>query len=129
MTQVAQMRQAAPAIPPSPLIELTTCPDALAGAQALRYWVFAEECGARLSTPVDGLDIDEFDTHCEHLLVRDRLTGNVVATTRLLDSEGSKRTGSFYSGVYFFLTLSIALPPIAGLTGVMSHRNYDNLTR
>ncbi|SDS57905.1 hypothetical protein SAMN05216198_2268 [Halopseudomonas litoralis] len=37
MTQVAQMRQPAPAIPPSLLIELTTCPDALAEAQALRY--------------------------------------------------------------------------------------------
>lgn len=127
MTQVAQMRQAAPAVPPSLLIELTTCPDALAEAQALRYRVFAEECGARLSTPVAGLDIDEFDTHCEHLLVRDRLTGNVVATTRLLDSEGAKRAGGFYSeGEFHLVGLAQLRGPILEIGRTCVHPDYRN---
>lgn len=44
-------------------------------AQRLRYRVFAQEMGARL-TPVQGaqigLDIDRFDSYCDHLLVRAR---------------------------------------------------------
>ena len=42
-------------------------------AQRLRYQVFAEEMGARLSVPATapaGHDVDLFDPYCEHLLVR-----------------------------------------------------------
>jgi putative hemolysin len=51
-------------------------------AQRLRYEVFAEEMGARLDSPVSGLDVDRFDAYCDHLLVRDGRT--VVGTYRLL---------------------------------------------
>ena len=40
-------------------------------AQRLRYKVFAEEMGAHLPVNEDGLDIDEFDAYCDHLLIRD----------------------------------------------------------
>ena len=40
-------------------------------AQALRWRVFAEELGARLPSREPGIDEDVFDTHCEHLVVRE----------------------------------------------------------
>ena len=40
-------------------------------AQRLRYQVFAEECGAHLESAIMGIDEDEFDSSCEHLIVRD----------------------------------------------------------
>ena len=45
--------------------------DDVRAAQRLRYEVFAGEMGARLTTPIEGHDIDLFDDFCEHLLVRD----------------------------------------------------------
>ncbi|MFE3282961.1 GNAT family N-acetyltransferase, partial [Streptomyces sp. NPDC059233] len=38
-------------------------------AQRLRHQVFAGELGARLGSPEPGLDIDAFDSYCDHLLV------------------------------------------------------------
>lgn len=78
--------------------------DDVRAAQRLRYEVFAGEMGARLSTPLPGHDIDLFDNFCEHLLVRDRATGQVVGTYRVLTAAQAKRVGSFYSDTEFDLT-------------------------
>lgn len=53
-------------------------------AQRLRYQVFAGELGAVLRSPVRGLDIDDLDNHCDHLIVRDDGSGAVVGTYRML---------------------------------------------
>jgi putative hemolysin len=53
-------------------------------AQRLRHRVFADEMGAVLRTPIAGLDVDEFDEFCDHLIVRDDQTGEVVGTYRML---------------------------------------------
>ena len=71
--------------------------EALLEAQALRYRVFGEECGARLEGAELGLDCDGFDAHCSHLGVRDLASGELVATTRLLDHSTARRLGRFYS--------------------------------
>jgi putative hemolysin len=63
-------------------VGLATGPADVREAQRLRYEVFAEEMGARLDSPVSGLDVDRFDAFCDHLLVRDG--GRVVGTYRLL---------------------------------------------
>lgn len=78
--------------------------DEVREAQALRHQVFVEEMGARLSTPVPGHDIDLFDDFCEHLLVRDAGTGQVVGTYRVLTPTQARRAGSFYSDTEFDLT-------------------------
>ena len=52
----------------------------VAAAQRLRYRVFAGEMGADLPTAAEGVDRDEFDAFCEHLLLRDRLTHEVFGT-------------------------------------------------
>jgi putative hemolysin len=53
-------------------------------AQRLRHMVFAGEMGAQLHSSQPGLDVDEFDRHCDHLVVRDEGTGATVGTYRLL---------------------------------------------
>lgn len=60
-------------------------------AQRLRHQVFAEEMGARLDTPITGLDVDPLDAYCDHLLVRHGETGEVVGTYRLLSPRRADR--------------------------------------
>lgn len=78
--------------------------DDLREAQRLRWKVFAEEMGARLNTPEAGVDIDLFDPYCEHLLVRDRETDEVVGTYRILSPSAAQRIGNFYSETEFDIT-------------------------
>lgn len=78
--------------------------DEVREAQRLRYEVFVQEMGARLNTTVPGHDVDLFDTYCEHLLVRDGLTQQVVGTYRLLTPAQAVRVGSTYSDLEFDLT-------------------------
>ena len=73
-------------------------------AQRLRYKVFAEEMGARLSSVLPGHDIDLYDPFCDHLLVRDLDGGEVVGTYRILPPDAAKRVGSYYSEQEFDLT-------------------------
>ena len=73
-------------------------------AQRLRYKVFAEEMGARLDSKIPGHDVDLFDNYCEHLLVRDAHTHQVVGTYRVLTPAQAKRVGSTYSDLEFDLT-------------------------
>ncbi len=78
--------------------------DEVAQAQRLRYRVFADEMGARLSTSVPGHDVDLFDNYCEHLLVRDKFSHEVVGTYRVLTPAQASRVGSTYSDTEFDLT-------------------------
>jgi len=73
-------------------------------AQRLRYKVFAEEMGARLSSVLLGHDIDLYDPFCDHLLVRDLDGGEVVGTYRILPPDAAKRVGSYYAEQEFDLT-------------------------
>lgn len=78
--------------------------DHIRAAQALRYRVFAEEMGARLNAKEPGLDQDLFDAYCEHLLVLDDETGEVVGTYRILPPHQARKLGSYYSDTEFDLT-------------------------
>lgn len=78
--------------------------DEVREAQRLRFQVFAGEMGARLKSPLAGHDIDLFDDFCEHLLVRDTTTREVVGTYRVLTPAQAKRIGSTYSDTEFDLT-------------------------
>jgi putative hemolysin len=85
--------------------------DEVREAQRLRYAIFAGEMGARLGTPVPGHDVDLFDDFCEHLLVRDAATQQVVGTYRVLTPAQARRVGSTYSDTEFDLTRLRALRP------------------
>lgn len=76
----------------------------VAAAQRLRHTVFVEEFGANLSSPVPGLDIDEFDAYCEHLIVREDRTGAVVGTYRMLPPDRLAQAGGRYADGEFDLT-------------------------
>mgnify|MGYP001558898910 CR=1 FL=1 len=73
-------------------------------AQRLRWKVFAEELGARLNSREPGIDQDIFDPICEHLIVRDDESGEVVGTYRLLAPEAARGIGCYYSETEFDLT-------------------------
>ncbi len=77
--------------------------DEVRQAQRLRFNVFATEMGARLDTVSPGHDVDLFDNYCEHLLVRDLATQEVVGTYRVLTPAQAKRVGSTYSDTEFDL--------------------------
>ena len=78
--------------------------DQVREAQRLRYDVFALEMGARLKEIIPGHDVDLFDDFCEHLLVRDEVSGQVVGTYRVLTPAQAQRIGSTYSDLEFDLT-------------------------
>ncbi|GLY98929.1 GNAT family N-acyltransferase [Actinoplanes sp. NBRC 103695] len=71
--------------------------DQVEAAQRLRHDVFAGELGARLHGAVDGRDIDEFDDHCDHLIVREDATRRVVGTYRMLPPAAAERAGRRYA--------------------------------
>ena len=77
--------------------------DEVREAQKLRFDVFGTEMGARLSTKVPGHDIDLFDDYCEHLIIRDDATEQVIGTYRVLTPAQAKRIGSTYSDLEFDL--------------------------
>ncbi len=86
-------------------------PAAVREAFALRYRVFALELGARVKTAAEQLDYDEFDQACQHLLVREVATTQVVACARLLDQQGARQLGRFYAEGEFNLG---SLPQLNG---------------
>ena len=79
-------------------------------AQRLRYRVFAKEMGAKLKTESEGLDYDEVDSFCDHLVVYDNHNKNIVGYTRLLTQPQAERLGRFYSQSEFNLDQVLALP-------------------
>ena len=88
---------------------LTTDSDDVEAAQRLRHRVFAGELGARLDSPRPGLDVDRFDEFCDHLIVREDATGEVVGTYRMLPPARARAAGGLYSDGEFDLA---ALDPL-----------------
>ena len=79
-------------------------------AQALRFRVFAKEMGAKLETESEGLDYDEVDSYCDHLIVYDNSINKIVGYTRLLSQQQADQLGRFYSESEFNLDQVLALP-------------------
>lgn len=77
--------------------------DDIRAAQQLRYQVFAGEMGAALHTTEPGLDIDDYDAYCDHLVVRDDCTGEIVGTYRMLSPAGAHRAGGLYCQTEFLV--------------------------
>lgn len=88
---------------------VTTSRRDILAAQRLRYRVFTEEYGATFDG-FDGIDRDRYDRHCRHVVVKDRLTGQVIAYTRILTGERARKTGGWYSAGEFEMDMVDALP-------------------
>lgn len=91
--------------------------DEVVAAQRLRHQVFAEELGATLHSKVEGLDVDEFDEYCDHLVVRHDATGDIVGTYRMLPPDRAAESGQLYSDTEFDLANLADLRPSLVETG------------
>lgn len=80
-------------------------------AQRLRYQVFTDELAARIGHPATGLDIDLFDAHCDHLIVREESTGRVVGTYRILPPHRAREIGRHYAEQEFDMARLAHLKP------------------
>lgn len=84
-------------------VGLVTDAEDILDAQRLRYRIFAGEMGAKLPNRVPGVDHDIYDPWCEHLVVRDDNSGEIVGTYRILSPVNARRIG-YYSENEFDLT-------------------------
>jgi putative hemolysin len=98
--------------------------DDVRAAQRLRYQVFGEEMGAELNGP-PGLDADCFDDYCDHLLVRDLDTCEVVGTYRALSPRQAVRLGRLYAqGEFDIARLTQLGPKLVEIGRSCVHRDY-----
>jgi putative hemolysin len=81
---------------------LSTDPSLIEAAQRLRYDVFTSTPGFALPTAgTEQIDIDRFDEYCDHLLVRDDDTGELVGCYRMLAPAGAIAAGGLYTETEF----------------------------
>lgn len=108
-------------------VSLARHPEDIQAGQRLRYTVFVEEMGVQVPITTPGLEQDAFDRHCQHLLVRDHSTQQVVGYTRLLSPEGAYQAGGYYSQGEFQLDALLATPGrFAELGRTCIHPDYRN---
>lgn len=132
---------------------LCTDAESIEAAQRLRYDVFTSEPGFALSSDnrSDGLDADRFDEFCDHLLVRDDDTGELVGCYRMLPPPGAIAAGGLYTATEFEVSALDPLRPSlvemgravvrdghrngavvllmwAGILAYLDHSGYDYVT-
>jgi len=88
---------------PSLAVSLAHTSSDILDAQRLRYRVFSGEMGANLPTRTPGVDHDIYDPYCDHLVVRDVDSSEIVGTYRILSPENARQIG-YYSENEFDLT-------------------------
>ena len=84
-------------------VRLAANADELRQAQKLRYRIFGEEMGAQLASAQLGIDCDEYDELCDHLVVVSP-DGEVVGTYRMLSPDNARRAPKLYSEHEFDLS-------------------------
>jgi putative hemolysin len=80
---------------------LSTDPALIEAAQRLRHDVFTSEPGFALAGATDGRDADRFDEYCDHLLVREDNSGELVGCYRMLPPPGAIAAGGLYTATEF----------------------------
>ncbi|OYN82282.1 GNAT family N-acetyltransferase [Mycolicibacterium sphagni] len=93
---------------------LSTDPTLIEAAQRLRYQVFTTEPGYALSDGdghSPGLDADRFDEFCDHLLVREDISGEIVGCYRMLPPPGAIAAGTLYTATEFDVVALDGLRP------------------
>lgn len=113
---------------PSYVIRLAASQDDVRRAQRLRYSVFNLELKEGLSeSHLKGLDADEFDPVCDHLVVENTETGDVVGTYRLQTGGAAARNIGYYSEREFdFARYKTLRPQIVELGRACVHRDHRN---
>jgi putative hemolysin len=95
----------APTAGPRYSLLLSTDPSLIEAAQRLRYDVFTSTPGFTVPVgptgPYAPRDVDRFDEYCDHLLVRDDDTGDLVGCYRMLAPAGAIAAGGLYTATEF----------------------------
>lgn len=90
---------------------LSTDPQLIDTAQRLRQQVFTSEPGYDLASTADERDVDRFDEFCDHLLVREERSGDLVGCYRMLPPLGAIAAGGLYTATEFDVSGLDALRP------------------
>lgn len=85
------------------VVGLAQSDEELEAIQRLRFDIFSAEYEAKIAGSDDMIDRDAFDAWCEHLMVKDTGTDQVVGTYRVLTPHQAKRAGGYYSESEFDL--------------------------
>lgn len=109
------------------VIGLARSNEELEAIQRLRYQVFTQEMNAVFPDAADGMDVDHYDTWCEHLMVQEVDTGRVVGTYRLLTPANAKSAGGYYAESEFYLAgLGDLKQEIVEIGRSCTHADYRN---
>jgi putative hemolysin len=105
------------------MTDLTEC-------QRLRYLVFNREMGEGLEASERvGLDRDQFDWVCDHVMVRDITSGRLVGTYRMQTGYRAKGNLGYYSEQLFdFIPFESIRGEMLELGRACVHRDYRNTT-
>jgi putative hemolysin len=91
-------------------VKTITTTEELLQVLRLRFEVFFREFSTRSPRTFLLYDVDIHDFSCDHLIVKARGNGQVIACYRLLTEEMKERVGRFYTEGEFDLTQFFALP-------------------
>ena len=106
---------------------LTTDPDLIDAAQRLRHDVFTSEPGYALAGSTDGRDADRFDEYCDHLLVRDERSGELVGCYRMLPPPGAIAAGGLYTATEFDVSaLDVLRPSLVEMGRAVVRQDHRN---
>jgi putative hemolysin len=107
MQMLTETRDVGSGLPPHGgklIVGLASTSEHLREVQALRYKVFNETFQATALENAQGLNVDEFDDYCDHLIVRDTTTACVVGTYRVMSPTAARHLGHYYSEKEFDLS-------------------------
>lgn len=108
---IAADQQTTAAHTPRYSLLLSTDSDLIDAAQRLRHDVFTSEPGFALAGATDGRDADRFDEYCDHLLVREEGSGQLVGCYRMLPPPGAIAAGGLYTATEFDVSALDSLRP------------------
>jgi putative hemolysin len=106
---------------------LSTDPAYVEAAQRLRHDVFSSEPGFALTGLDAGIDVDRFDEHCDHLLVREDNSGELVGCYRMLSPTGAVAAGGLYTATEFDIrALDSLRPSLVEMGRAVVHQDHRN---
>ncbi len=107
-------------------IKITQDKNEVLEAQRLRFEVFNLEMKKGLATSYErGLDVDDYDPSCEHLIVRDVQSHRVIGTYRLLrGSEALKHLGFYSEGEFNLEKIKQLKGELLELGRSCAHKDY-----
>ncbi len=88
---------------PGLVLGFATTAEEIEALQRLRFNVYTQDMGAVFPEAIDGIDKDKFDAFCDHLMVCDTRTQQVVGTYRVMSPEQAQQAGGYYSESEFDL--------------------------